>query len=89
MSVNVNIPLFLQHLTGVKTTSVNGSTVGECLSDLVRQFPQVKKSLFTTRGGLHVYIDIYVNGAGAYPDELARPVKDGDELDIVHIIAGG
>ncbi|MBI2979332.1 MAG: MoaD/ThiS family protein [Chloroflexi bacterium] len=32
---------------------------------------------------------IYVNEESAFPEELARPVKDGDELHIVTMIAGG
>ena len=35
------------------------------------------------------YIDIYVNRESAYPEELNKPVKDGDELHIVIIIGGG
>jgi len=35
------------------------------------------------------YVDIYVNQESSYPEELAKPVKDGDELHITMIIAGG
>lgn len=36
-----------------------------------------------------IIINIYVNGESAYPEELAKPVKDGDELTIDLIIEGG
>jgi len=88
--VEVNIPQFLQHLTDdVKVAVVNGGTVGECLKDLVKQFPQLKELLFTKNGRLIKYLDIYINGDSAYPEELAKPASDGDELHIVKSIVGG
>ena len=90
MSVAVNIPQFLQHLAdNVKVTDVNGRTVGECLKDLVRQVPQLEALLFTKRGKLIKYLDVYINGESAYPEELAKPVNDGDELHIMKAIVGG
>ena len=90
MGVEINIPQFLQHLTnGVKVAEVSGRTVGECLIDLVRQFPQLKALLFTKNGKLLKYLDVYINGESAYPEELAKPVSDGDELYIIKIIVGG
>ncbi len=90
MSVKVNIHPVLYHFTNDQdVVVVNGSTVGECLEELVAQFPAIKQGLFDKDGKLLNYVDIYVNGESAYPDELAKPVKDGDELHIVLIIAGG
>jgi len=34
-------------------------------------------------------IEIYVNAESSYPDELTKPVNDGDELQIVIMIVGG
>ena len=40
VSVEIYIPQFLQHLAnGVEVVEVNGRTVGECLNDLAKQFP--------------------------------------------------
>jgi molybdopterin synthase sulfur carrier subunit len=90
MSVTINIPQFLQHLTGdVVVASVNGRTVGECLGDLVQQFPQLKARLFTEDGQLLKYLDVYINGESAYPEELAKTVNDGGELHIIKAIVGG
>jgi molybdopterin converting factor small subunit len=44
--------------------------------------------LFDKSGNLLNYVDIYVNGESSYPEELAKPVKDGDEIHITLIIAG-
>ena len=48
-----------------------------------------KQALFDKSGRLHRYLDVYVNGESAYPEELVKPVKDGDNLQIVMIVAGG
>lgn len=90
MSVEINIPQFLQPVADeVKVADVNGSTVGDCLSDLVKQFPRLEAKLFGKKGKLHSYLDVYINGESAYPEELSRPVADGDELHIINIIIGG
>jgi molybdopterin converting factor small subunit len=90
MSVRVEIPPFLQHLTeDVTKTNVNGNTVGDCLADLVRQFPRLKEALLDKDGKLHIYIEIFVNEKTTYPKELAESVEDGDEIHIVNILSGG
>jgi MoaD family protein len=68
---------------------VNGSTVGECLKHLIEQYPSIKKELFTETGNLFKNIIISVNGKSAYPEQLDKPVKDGDQLTIVFIVSGG
>jgi molybdopterin converting factor small subunit len=90
MSVRVNIRSTLAHFTnGQAVVEVKGSTVGQCLDDLVKQFPKAKRVLFYKDGGLRNYVEVYINQESAYPDELAKPVRDGDELDIVLVFAGG
>ena len=90
MSIQIDIPQFLQHLTnGVKVAKANGNTVGDCLADLVRHFPQTKELLFDKNGKLLKYVEVSVNGVSTYPQELTKPVKDGDVIYIFHAIAGG
>jgi len=90
MSIKIEIPSYLQPYTNnMEVVEVNGSTVGGCLNHLVKQFPGIEKMLFAKNGKLFGYVAIYVNGEDAYPKELAKPVKDGDELDILYIIGGG
>ncbi len=90
MSVEIRIPQFLQPVADeVRVADVNGSTVGDCLSDLVKRFPRLEAKLFDDNGKLHGYLDVYINGESAYPEELARPVAEGDELHIINIIVGG
>jgi molybdopterin converting factor small subunit len=90
MSIKINIASYLKPLANnMEVVEVNGSTVGECLNHLVKQFPRMEKMLFDKNGELFSYVGIYVNGGDAYPEELAKPVKDGDELYILYIIGGG
>ena len=60
-----------------------------CIDDLAEQFPDVKQGLFRKDGKLLNYIDIFVNLESSYPEELAKPVEDGDDLHITLIIGGG
>ena len=90
MSVKINIHPFLsQHTDGQDVVEVNGSTVGQCLEQLVGRFPELRQWLFEKNGKLNRLVEIYVNTESSYPEELAKPVKDGDELHIVIIISGG
>ncbi|MBA7634199.1 hypothetical protein ES703_41779 [subsurface metagenome] len=90
MSVKVNLHRSLASLTNGQTVvKVNGNTVGQCLEQLVTRFPRLKKQLFEKDGVLSRILEVYVNGESIYPDELATPVKDGDELHTVVLISGG
>jgi molybdopterin converting factor small subunit len=77
-------------LTGDRATvEVEGDRVGECLADLVGQFPGIEAKLFDQRGKLLNYVEIYVNLESSYPEELDKPVEEGDVLSITLMIAGG
>ena len=90
MSVKINIHPLLTHLTDEQTVvEVDGNSVGQCLEELVAQFPDLKKWLYGKNGKLSNFIDIYVNMESSYPDELAKPVKDGDEIHIISMVSGG
>jgi molybdopterin converting factor small subunit len=90
MSVKVHILPYLQYATGGKTlVEVEGSTVAQCLADLAGQFPGVRTTLFDANDRLLNYVDIYINGTSVYGEGLSRPVRQGDELHIILLIAGG
>ena len=90
MSVKINVRPAMQHLTGNQdVVEVSGKTVGECINQLIERFPAVRDQLLDKDGGVLNYIDIYVNGKSSYPEELAKLVKDGDELYILMDISGG
>jgi molybdopterin converting factor small subunit len=88
--VKVVIPQFLMNYTGnVKEAAAHGHTVGECLSDLVKQFPGIRQQLLDESGQLLGHIDVYINRESTFPEELAKIVKDGDEMNIMNVISCG
>ena len=90
MSVAVQIHPSLRSVTDEKeTVEVDGSTVGECFENLVEKYPGLEEWLFEGTGKLSKYIDIFVNEESAYPEELKKPVRDGDQIYILMQIAGG
>ena len=90
MSITVRIPPILYQYTNDKQVArVEGSTVGQCLDHLIKQFPGIEEALFDKDGELKYWLNIYVNRENCYPEELLKPVKDRDEIHIIPIIVGG
>jgi molybdopterin converting factor small subunit len=90
MTVKINLhKTHRQYTDGLEIIDANGTTVGACLNELVRRFPAMEKGLFDDNGKLRNNVEIYVNMESAYPDELAKSVKDGDEIHITLILTGG
>jgi molybdopterin converting factor small subunit len=90
MSVNVHIhATHRQYTNGLKVVSLEGSTVGECMNQLIKQFPGMEKALFAKKDQLLKNVEIFINQNSAYPNELSKPVKDGDEIHLVVMLAGG
>jgi len=90
MSVNVHIhATHRQYTNGLKVVSLEGGTVGECLNQLIKQFSGMEKALFAKKDQLLKNVEIYLNHESAYPNELVKPIKDGDEIHLVVMLAGG
>jgi molybdopterin converting factor small subunit len=90
MSAEIHIHLTLRRFTnGEEAVEVEGKTVGECVHNLIRKYPDMESSLLDKRGHLLKIVEIYVNGESAYPNELAKPVKDGDQIHLTLMLAGG
>ena len=90
MSVKINVhKTHRQYTDGLEVVEVNGKTVGECLEDLVTRYHAMKNALFDGKGKLQNVVEIYINMDSAYPNELAKPVRDGDVIYITVMLAGG
>ena len=90
MSVKIHIHITHRQFTnGQDVVTTEGKTVGECLNHLVKQYPAMEKALFAKKDKLHNVVEVFVNHATAYPNELLKPVKDGDEIHLVVMLAGG
>ena len=90
MSVNAHIHTTHRQFTnGLKVIPLEGGTVGECLNQLIKQFPGMEKALFAKKDQLLRNVEIYLNRESAYPNELLKPVKDGDEIHLIVMLTGG
>jgi molybdopterin converting factor small subunit len=90
MSISLRLcPTLANYSNNIDLISVNGKTVKDCLDDLVTQFPKVSEMIFDTHGKLQSYISVFINQKNAYPDELKKSVKDGDEIVLLLVISGG
>ena len=69
---------------------LTGSNVGEVLTALTSQFPDLRKQLFNDEGKLRSFVNVYLNDEDIrYLQKNATPVATGDTLSIVPSIAGG
>jgi molybdopterin converting factor small subunit len=78
-----------QFTNGLEVVEVEGTTVRDCLGRLVERFPDMANAIFDRKGNLINIVEVYVNLESAYPDELAKQVKDGDEIHLTYMLAGG
>jgi len=90
MAIHINLhKTHREFVGGREVVAVNGTSVGACIDDLVRQYPGLRERLFDKEGKLRNFIEIYLNNESAYPDELQKATQDGDEIHIVILLAGG
>ncbi len=70
MSAQINIfyPHLQQYTNQKETVTVNGSTVGECLHQLIKEFPGLQNGIFDENGQLLNYVYLIINGKGNYPN---------------------
>jgi molybdopterin converting factor small subunit len=89
--VEVRLPTVLRpHADGQPSVPAEGSTVGEVFTALIEQYPGIKGNLLDDEGGLHRFVNVYVNDDDIrYLDQLDTKVGDGDVLSILPAVAGG
>jgi molybdopterin converting factor small subunit len=69
---------------------VEGATIGEVVDDLIRQFPGTATHLRAPDGGVHKFVNLYLNDEDVrYLQKLDTPVGDGDKISILPAVAGG
>ena len=68
---------------------VEGATVGECLRDLVRRYPQAEPLMFDKSGELQKRFYVFVNRESMFKASFDRPVSDKDELLLVVLATAG
>lgn len=87
----IHIPTPLRQYAGKQpAVEVSARTVGEALSTLVSEHPDLRRHLYTEQGKLRAFVNVYLNDEDVrYLQKDATAVKDSDNISIVPSIAGG
>jgi adenylyltransferase/sulfurtransferase len=85
------IPTPLRQYTGKQdSVSVSGATVGEAISALTSQYPDLRRQLLTEEGKVRSFVNVYLNDEDVrYLSKDATPTAEGDTISLVPSIAGG
>jgi hypothetical protein len=91
MTAVLRIPTVLRPAVhGQTTVEIVGATVGEVLNNLVATYPTLEGQVLDAEGGLHRFLNIYVNDDDVrYIGGLNAPVADGDDITLLPAVAGG
>ena len=91
MPAIIRIPTVLRPVVGGLTTvSTQCTTVGEALKELVADYPGVAPQIFDEQGGLHRFLNVYVNDDDVrYTGGLGTALADRDEVTLLPAVAGG
>ncbi len=91
MAIDVRIPTILRQYTGgAKSVSGTGDTLADLLADLDTRHPGIAARLLTEAGGLHRFVNVYVNDEDVrFLGALDAKLNDGDAVTILPAVAGG
>jgi sulfur-carrier protein len=89
--VRVKVPTILRsQVGGAASVEAEGATLRELLLDLERRFPGFTTRILTQEGGLHRFVNLYVNDEDVrYLGSLETEVSEGDTVSILPAVAGG
>jgi len=90
MATPISIPTALRQFAGNNSAvQVESATVGEALSALTTQYPELGNHLFAD-GKLRTFVNVYVNDDDVrYLKGLDTPLQERDQISIIPAIAGG
>ena len=91
MSIEVRVPTVLRkHTGGEKRVEGQGATLRELVADLERRHPGLGPALLAEDGGLHRFIQTYVNDEDVrFLGGLETSLSDGDSVTVLPAVAGG
>jgi sulfur-carrier protein len=91
MAIEVKIPTILRTYTdGAKSVEAKGDTLSALIDDLDGSHAGLKGRLITDDGGLHRFVNIYVNDEDVrFTGSLDTKLSDGDTVTILPAVAGG
>jgi MoaD family protein len=90
-TVTVKLPTILRkHAGGEAKVDASGANLREVLAGLEEAYPGITKNVVTQDGGLHRFINVYLNDEDVrYLGSLETEVSEGDTISILPAVAGG
>ncbi len=85
--MKVLVPTPLRSYTRSGLVEAEGATVGDVLAELDRRFPGIRFRMIDEQDRMRPHMRFFVNGEQVF--DLARPLRSGDELQIVQALSGG
>lgn len=85
--MKVLIPSPLHPYTGRSRVDAAGSTLGELLVDLDRQYPGIRFRMIDEQERMRRHVRFFVNGEQTF--DLALAIVPTDEVCIVQALSGG
>ncbi|MFL5738519.1 MAG: ubiquitin-like small modifier protein 1 [Actinomycetota bacterium] len=87
----VKLPTILRkQANGEAQVRADGATLRDLLNDLESKYPGITKNIVSDDGGLHRFINVYVNDEDVrYLGSLETNVSDSDTVSILPAVAGG
>ncbi|HYM12746.1 MAG TPA: MoaD/ThiS family protein [Bryobacterales bacterium] len=86
--MKVFVPAPLRSYTAEKNlVEAGGATVAELLANLDHRYPGLRFRIINEQDGIREHIKIFVNRD--LVDNLAAPLRSGDEVQIICALSGG
>jgi molybdopterin synthase sulfur carrier subunit len=91
MAIEVRVPTILRSYTGgAKVVEGSGDTLAALIDDLDTKHNGLKGRLLTPEGGLHRFVNVYVNDEDVrFLGALDAKLSDGDSVTVLPAVAGG
>jgi len=83
--MKVLIPTPLASYTNQREVEARGATLAEVLADLERQFPGIRFRIIDEQERMRPHMRFFVNRESVF--DLARPLRDDDEVAIVQALS--
>jgi sulfur-carrier protein len=87
----VKLPTILRKFTANEAkVDAQGATLRDVLTHLEANYPGITKNVLSDDGGLHRFINVYVNDEDVrYLGSLETEVGESDTVSILPAVAGG
>ena len=86
--MRVNFSTHFRSYTAKKASvTARGTTIGEVMADLDRQFPGLRFRIIDEQDHVRTHVKVFVNLDSI--EDLATPVAEADELHVMGALSGG